>query len=76
MRLFKRSKREVETEQTVEAKENEEKEASDPLLKALLSDEDVNREMVMNIPAVSACINIIGDIISPAKPVIHIIKNA
>ena len=64
MRLFKRSKREVETEQTVEAKENEEKEASDPLLKALLSDEDVNREMVMNIPAVSACINIIGDIIS------------
>lgn len=61
MRLFKRSKREVETEQKVETKENE---VTDPLLKAILSSEDIDREKVMNIPEVSACINIIGDIIS------------
>ena len=46
MRLFKRSKREVETEQKVETKENE---VTDPLLKAILSSEDIDREKVMNI---------------------------
>ena len=36
----------------------------DPLLQSIMSSEEVDREKVMNIPAVSACINKIGDTVS------------
>ena len=40
---------------------------SDPLLKALLGKDEVDRETVMNIPGVTACINIISDTVSALK---------
>lgn len=59
MKLFKRSKRDITSEQP-----NKDNETTDPLLKAILGSEKVDRSVVMNIPAVSACVNKIGDIIS------------
>lgn len=40
---------------------------SDPLLKALLGGGGVDRDTVMNIPAISACINVIADTVSALK---------
>ena len=37
---------------------------SDPLLKALLGSDEIDRDSAMNIPSISACINKIGDTIS------------
>lgn len=37
---------------------------SDPLLKALLGKDDVDRDTIMNIPSISACVNKISDTIS------------
>lgn len=36
----------------------------DPLLQAIMSSEEVDRDKIMNIPSVSACINKIGDTVS------------
>lgn len=40
---------------------------SDPLLKAILGGEGVDRDTVMNIPAISACVNMIADTVSSLK---------
>lgn len=37
---------------------------SDPLLRALIGSDDMDRDTAMNIPTISACINKIGDIVS------------
>ena len=37
---------------------------SDPILNALLGKDEVNRDIIMNIPAISSCINIIGDTVA------------
>lgn len=40
---------------------------SDPLIRALLGGNGVNRDTVMNIPAIAACINMIADTVSSLK---------
>lgn len=40
---------------------------ADPLLKAILGGEGVDRDTVMNIPAISACVNMIADTVSSLK---------
>lgn len=58
MALFKRKQENREDQAVHEAA------VSDPLLKALLGKDDVDRDTIMNIPAISACVNKIGDTIS------------
>ena len=71
MRLFKRSKREVETEQKVETKENE---VTDPLLKAILSSEDIDREKVMPMNVGDIC-EVLGQRRSNARRVLRELLN-
>jgi HK97 family phage portal protein len=40
---------------------------SDPLLRALLQKDSVDRETALNIPAISACVNMIADTVSALK---------
>ncbi len=58
MGLFRR-KQEVREEQIVD-----ETSISDPILKAILGKDDIDRENIMNVPSISACVNKIGDTIS------------
>lgn len=57
MGLFKR--KEIREDQAIE-----ETSVSDPLLKALIGKDEVDRDSIMNIPAISACVNKIGDTVS------------
>lgn len=61
MGLFNRKQIRDATTSTDQIDENV---ISDPLLKALLGSDEVDRENVMNIPSISACINKIGDTVS------------
>lgn len=58
MGLFNR-KKEVRENQLVD-----ETVMSDPLLKALISNDEIDRDTIMNIPAISSCVNMIADTVS------------
>lgn len=58
MGLFNR-KKEIRENQLVD-----ETVMSDPLLKALISNDEIDRDTIMNIPAISSCVNMIADTVS------------
>ena len=60
MGLFR--KKEIREEEVIDNMSIE-----DPLLRAILEKEDVSRNIIMNIPAVSACVNRIADTVSSIK---------
>lgn len=62
MGLLDFRKKEVREEQTANNAQAETQ--SDPLLQAIMSSEEVDREKIMNIPSVSACVNKIADTVS------------
>ncbi len=60
MKLFNRNKRpEIRSDTAVD-----ETTVSDTLLKALVGDEKIDRSMIMNIPAIASCVNIIADAVA------------
>lgn len=61
MGLFKR--REIRSDQITTTTALDESHI-DPILQSIMLNEEVDRDMIMNIPAVSACINKIGDTVS------------
>lgn len=61
MGLFNRKKKPQIREETITP------DVIDPLLRALLGGDDIDRNTVMNIPAVSACVNMIADTVSSLK---------
>ena len=58
MGLFNR-KKEIREDQMIDQTS-----ISDPILNAILGKDGIDRETIMNIPAISACINKIGDTVS------------
>ncbi len=64
MGLFNRNKKkpEIREDTTLDAQV-----VSDPLLRSLLGEDGVDRDTVMNIPAIAACINMIADTVSTLK---------
>ena len=57
---FWKKKTEVREEQVLEAPES----AEADLLRAALSPDEVNKQMALDIPAVSACVNKISDTVA------------
>ena len=64
MGLFNRNKKKPEIREDTTLDESV---VSDPLIKALFGEEGVDRDTVMNIPAISACVNMIADTVSTLK---------
>lgn len=64
MGLFNKNKKKPEIREDTEL---EAQVLADPLLKAILGGEGVDRDTVMNIPAISACVNMIADTVSSLK---------
>lgn len=64
MGLFNRNKKKPEIREDTTVDESV---ISDPLLRALLGGEGVDRDTIMNIPAISACVNMIADTVSALK---------
>ena len=64
MGLFNRNKKKPEIREDTEL---DAQVLSDPLLKAILGGEGVDRDTVMNIPAISACVNMIADTVASLK---------
>lgn len=64
MGLFNRNKKKPEIREDTTLDESV---VSDPLIKALFGGEGVDRDTVMNIPAISACVNMIADTVSTLK---------
>ena len=64
MGLFNRNKKKPEIREDTTLDESV---VSDPLIKALFGGEGVDRDTVMNIPAISACVNMIADTVSALK---------
>ena len=64
MGLFNRNKKkpEIREDTTPDAQV-----VSNPLLRSLLGEDGVDRDTVMNIPAIAACINMIADTVSALK---------
>ncbi len=62
MGLFNRKKKPETREDMVDAEQ-----IADPLLRALIGKTTADRETVMNIPAVSACVNVIADTVASLK---------
>ena len=60
MNLFKFRKREI----SIETDENKELSVESQLLRAFLNDEGVTRDLAMNIPIVSACVNKISETVA------------
>ena len=56
----------------IREKTDKEVEVSNELLRVLLSNDEINRNTVMNIPAVSACVNMIADTVSSLKIKLYI----
>lgn len=64
MGLFNRNKKKPEIREDTTVDESV---ISDPLLRALIGGEGVDRDTIMNIPAISACVNMIADTVSSLK---------
>lgn len=64
MRLFRKKKVEIRQEEAIDGTVIDETAIADPVLRALLGKDEIDRSTVMNIPSVSACINRIGDTVS------------
>ena len=64
MGLFNRNKKKPEIREDTKVDASV---ISDPLLRALLGGEGVDRDTIMNIPAISACVNMIADTVSSLK---------
>lgn len=64
MNLFFWRKKEIREEQDRPINENS---ADADLLKALVSDEVVTKEMALNVPAINACVNMIADTIASLR---------
>lgn len=64
MGLFNRNKKKPEIREDTQVDASV---ISDPLLRALIGGEGVNRDTIMNIPAISACVNMIADTVSSLK---------
>lgn len=64
MGLFNRNKKKPEIREDTQVDASV---ISDPLLRALIGGEGVDRDTIMNIPAISACVNMIADTVSSLK---------
>lgn len=64
MGLFNRNKKKPEIREDTQVDASV---ISDPLLRALIGGEEVDRDTIMNIPAISACVNMIADTVSSLK---------
>lgn len=64
MGLFNRNKKKPEIREDTQVDASV---ISDPLLRALMGGEGVDRDTIMNIPAISACVNMIADTVSSLK---------
>lgn len=64
MGLFNRNKKKPEIREDTQVDASV---ISDPLLRALIGREGVDRDTIMNIPAISACVNMIADTVSSLK---------
>lgn len=64
MGLFNRNKKRPEIREDTQVDASV---ISDPLLRALIGGEGVDRDTIMNIPAISACVNMIADTVSSLK---------
>lgn len=64
MGLFNRNKKKPEIREDTQVDASV---ISDPLLRALIGGEGVDRDAIMNIPAISACVNMIADTVSALK---------